>query len=132
MLQEFKKFILRGNVVELAIAVIIGTAFGRITTSLVNDVLMPILGIFVGGINFTDLKIVIKEAYGETAELALYYGNFIQSIIDFLIIGFAIFVIIKLINSMHRKKKEPDAPPTPSKEEILLEEIRDILKERSS
>jgi large conductance mechanosensitive channel len=97
----------------------------------VNDVLMPILGIFVGGINFTDLKIVIKEAYGETAELALYYGNFIQSIIDFLIIGFAIFVIIKLINSMHRKKKEPDAPPTPSKEEILLEEIRDILKERS-
>jgi large conductance mechanosensitive channel len=131
MLQEFKKFILRGNVVELAIAVIIGTAFGRITTSLVNDVLMPILGIFVGGINFTDLKIVIKEAYGETAELALYYGNFIQSIIDFLIIGFAIFVIIKLINSMHRKKKEPDAPPTPSKEEILLEEIRDILKERS-
>jgi large conductance mechanosensitive channel len=132
MLQEFKKFILRGNVVELAIAVIIGTAFGRITTSLVNDVLMPILGIFVGGINFTDLKIVIKEAYGETAELALYYGNFIQSIIDFLIIGFAIFVIIKLINSMHRKKKEPDAPPAPSKEEILLEEIRDILKERSS
>lgn len=132
MLQEFKKFILRGNVVELAIAVIIGTAFGRITTSLVNDVLMPILGIFVGGINFTDLKIVIKEAYGETAELALYYGNFIQSIIDFLIIGFAIFVIIKLINSMHRKKKEPDVPPAPSKEEILLEEIRDILKERSS
>jgi large conductance mechanosensitive channel len=132
MLQEFKKFILRGNVVELAIAVIIGTAFGRITTSLVNDVLMPILGIFVGGINFTDLKIVIKEAYGETAELALYYGNFIQSIIDFLIIGFALFLIIKLINSMHRKKKEPDAPPTPSKEEILLEEIRDILKERSS
>lgn len=131
MLQEFKNFLMRGNVVELAIAVIIGTAFGRITTSLVNDVLMPILGIFVGGINFTDLKIVIKEAYGETAELALYYGNFIQSIIDFLIIGFAIFVIIKLINSMHRKKKEPDAPPTPSKEEILLEEIRDILKERS-
>jgi large conductance mechanosensitive channel len=132
MLQEFKNFLMRGNVVELAVAVIIGTAFGRITTSLVNDVLMPILGIFVGGINFTDLKIVIKEAYGETAELALYYGNFIQSIIDFLIIGFAIFVIIKLINSMHRKKKEPDAPPTPSKEEILLEEIRDILKERSS
>ena len=131
MLQEFKNFIMRGNVVELAIAVIIGTAFGRITTSLVNDVLMPILGIFLGGINFTDLKIVIKEAYGETAELALYYGNFIQSIIDFLIIGFAIFVIIKLINSMHRKKKEPDKPPAPSKEEILLEEIRDILKERS-
>jgi large conductance mechanosensitive channel len=131
MLQEFKNFLMRGNVVELAVAVIIGTAFGRITTSLVNDVLMPILGIFAGGINFTDLKIVIKEAYGETAELALYYGNFIQSIIDFLIIGFALFLIIKLINSMHRKKKKPDVPPAPSKEEILLEEIRDILKERS-
>ena len=128
MLQEFKKFIMRGNVVDLAVAVIIGAAFGRIITSFVDDVLMPILGIFVGGINFTDLKIVIEEAQGEAAELAIYYGSFLQSVIDFLIIGLAIFMMIIWINRMQKKKEEPAAPPVPSKEETLLEEIRDILK----
>ena len=128
MLQEFKKFIMRGNVVDLAVAVIIGAAFGRIITSFVDDVLMPILGIFVGGINFADLKIVIEEAQGEAAELAIYYGSFLQSVIDFLIIALAIFMMIRWINSMKKKKEEPAAPPVPSKEETLLEEIRDILK----
>lgn len=132
MLQEFKKFIMRGNVVDLAVAVVIGAAFSRIVNSLVNDVLMPFLGILVGGINFTNLKIVIREGQGEAAELAFNYGMFIQSIIDFLIIAFTIFLIIKWINSMKKKKEEePAAPPAPSKEEMLLEEIRDILRTKN-
>lgn len=128
MLQEFKKFIMRGNVVDLAVALIIGAAFGRIITSFVDDVLMPILGIFVGGINFADLKIVIEEAQGEAVELAIYYGNFLQSLVDFLIIGFVIFMMIRLINNMRKKKEEAAAPPVPTNEEKLLEEIRDILR----
>lgn len=128
MLQEFKKFIMRGNVVDLAVALIIGAAFGRIITSFVDDVLMPILGIFVGGINFADLKIVIEEAQGEAVELAIYYGNFLQSLVDFLIIGFVIFMMIRLINNMRKKKEEAAASPVPTNEEKLLEEIRDILR----
>ncbi|MGI6318421.1 MAG: large-conductance mechanosensitive channel protein MscL [Firmicutes bacterium] len=131
MLQEFKKFISRGNVIDLAVAVIIGGAFGRIVTSLVDDVLMPVLGIIAGGVNLTALKVVIKEAQGETAELALHYGMFLQTVIDFLIVAFAIFIIIKLINSFKKKEdKKPEAPPAPSKEVVLLEEIRDILREK--
>ena len=130
MLQEFKKFISRGNVIDLAVAVIIGGAFGRIVTSLVDDVLMPVLGIIAGGVNLTALKVVIKEAQGETAELALHYGMFLQTVIDFLIVAFAIFIIIKLINSFKKRGKKPEAPPAPSKEAVLLEEIRDILREK--
>ena len=132
LLKEFQQFISRGNVVDLAVAVIIGGAFGRIVISFVNDVLMPIIGILVGGLNFSDLRIVIIKASGETAELALYYGRFVQAIVDFVIIALSIFLMVKLINSMQRKKEteQEAAPPEPPKEQVLLEEIRDILKER--
>lgn len=129
MLEEFKKFALKGNVLDLAVGVIIGGAFGKIVTSLVNDVIMPLLGVLIGGINFTDLKWVIKEGSEEVAEVAFLYGNFIQSIIDFLIISFSIFLFVKFINNFkHEKPEEIPAPPPPSKEEVLLTEIRDLLK----
>ncbi|MGI5999174.1 MAG: large conductance mechanosensitive channel protein MscL [Lutispora sp.] len=124
MLQEFKKFALRGNVLDLAIGVIIGGAFGKIVTSLVNDVLMPILGLILGGIDFSNLEITIKDA-------SIKYGAFIQSVIDFLIIAFSIFIFIRAINRFKKKQEEkPAAPPEPTKEELLLTEIRDILKEK--
>ena len=132
MLEEFKKFALKGNALDLAIGVIIGGAFGKIVTSLVNDVIMPLLGVLIGGINFTELKWVIKQGTEEIAEVAFLYGNFIQSVIDFLIIAFSIFLFVKLINSFKHKEKEvkevPTDPPTPSNEEVLLAEIRDLLK----
>ena len=108
MLKEFKEFALKGNVVDLAVGVIIGAAFGKIVTSLVEDILMPILGILIGGVNFSDLKIVITPASGDTAEAALRYGAFIQSIFDFVIIAFSIFMFIKLLNSF-KKKEEKEA-----------------------
>ena len=129
MLKEFKEFSLRGNVIDLAVAVIIGTAFGKIITSLVNDILMPAIGTLMGGVSFVDLKYVITPASGDLAEVAIRYGAFIQSMVDFLIIAFSIFLVIKLI--MSSKKKEEEAapePPVPSNEEILLGEIRDLLK----
>lgn len=129
MLREFKEFAMKGNVMDLAIAVIVGGAFGKIVTSLVNDILMPVLGIILGRINFADLKFVIAPASGDVAEAAFRYGAFIQSVIDFLIISFCIFIFVKLISSF--KKKEPaeePAPAEPSKEELLLAEIRDLLK----
>jgi len=131
MISEFKAFLFKGNVIDLAVAVIIGGAFGKIVTSLVNDLLMPLIGVLLGGVNFTDLKYVITPAQGEMAEAAIYYGSFIQSVVDFVIIGFSIFLFIKLI--MSKKKKEADlepAPVLPSNEEILLGEIRDLLKEK--
>ncbi len=129
MLNEFRAFIMRGNVMDLAVAVVIGGAFGRIVTSFVDDLLMPVLGILLGGISFSDLKYVIRVAQGEAAELVINYGLFIQAVIDFLIIALAIFLLIKFINRMQKAKEEkPEAPPEPSKEELLLEEIRDILK----
>lgn len=131
MLKEFKEFALKGNVLDLAVAVIIGAAFGKIITSLVNDILMPAIGTLMGGISFVDLKYVITPASGDLAEVAIRYGAFIQSMIDFLIIAFSIFLVIKLITS--RKKKEEEAvsePPAPSNEEILLGEIRDLLREK--
>lgn len=129
MVKEFKEFALKGNVMDLAVAVIIGTAFGKIVTSLVNDLLMPVIGILLGGVSFTNFKYVITPASGEIAEVAIRYGAFIQSMVDFLIIAFSIFMVIKLITA--RKKKEPAveaAPPVPSNEELLLIEIRDLLK----
>lgn len=131
MLKEFRDFALKGNVVDLAVAVVIGGAFGKIVTSFVNDVLMPLLGLVMGGVNFTDLKYVFRAAQGDIPELALRYGAFIQSIIDFLIIAFSIFMFIKMLSRMKKKQEEaPAAPPEPSKEEVLLGEIRDILKEQ--
>lgn len=130
MLQEFKKFALKGNVLDLAIGVIIGGAFGKIVTSLVNDVVMPILGVFTGKINLTALKIVVSPAQGETAELAIMYGQFLQTMIDFFFIALSIFIIIKSINAFKKKEEEKPQEVKPSNEELLLTEIRDILKER--
>ncbi|MZQ74693.1 MAG: large-conductance mechanosensitive channel protein MscL [Peptoclostridium sp.] len=131
MLKEFKDFALRGNVIDLAVGFVIGGAFGKIVASFVNDVLMPLLGLVIGGVNFADLKYVFKAAQGDIPELALRYGAFMQSIIDFLIIAFSIFMFIKMLSRMKKKQEEaPAAPPEPSKEEVLLGEIRDILKEQ--
>jgi len=131
---EFKSFAVQGNVVDLAIGVIIGGAFGKIVTSLVNDIIMPLLGLITGGINLTEAKWVIREAVSEEIpELSLNYGQFLQNIIDFLIIAFSIFMAIRLFNRLTKKRKEeeePPAEPEPSKEELLLTEIRDILKEQ--
>ena len=129
MLNEFKKFALKGNVLDLAVGVIIGGAFGKIVTSLVNDIIMPIVGLMVGGVNFTALQYVISTK-GDVP-IVLRYGQFIQTTIDFLIIAFSIFIFIKAINSFKKKEAiKPTAPPTPSKEQVLLEEIRDILKQK--
>ena len=130
MLKEFKEFALKGNVVDLAVGVIIGGAFGKIVTSLVNDVLMPILGMLLGGINFSDLKYVITPAVGDVPEAAILYGAFMQSIVDFLIISFSIFIFIKLISARKKKETEVPAPAAPPAEVLLLEEIRDLLKEK--
>ncbi len=147
--EEFKKFAMRGNVIDLAVGVVIGGAFGKITTSIVNDIIMPVVGMLTGGIAFEDWKIVLKEAVLDaegavkTAEVAIRYGNTIAIILDFIIVAFAVFCIVKAINAMHakaeelRKKEEeeaaaeppaPPAPPEPSAEEKLLTEIRDLLK----
>ncbi len=132
MFQEFKKFAFKGNVIDLAVAVIIGGAFGKIVTSLVNDIIMPLIGIILGGINFKDLKYIITPASEDIAEAAFRYGAFIQSIVDFLIIAFSIFLFVKLISKTKKKAPPPPppAPPAPTKEEILLSEIRDILKSK--
>ena len=131
MLKEFKEFALKGNVMDLAIAVIIGGAFGKIVTSLVNDILMPAIGTIMGGVNFADLKYVITPASGDIAEVAIRYGIFMQSVVDFLIIAFCIFLFVKLLASA--KKKQPEvtpAPAAPSEEVLLLGEIRDLLKSK--
>lgn len=134
MWQEFKKFALRGNVVDMAVGVIVGGAFGKIVTSLVNDVVMPILGLLVGRVDLTSLKLVLRQANDSTAELALTYGVFLQNVLDFLIISFSIFMAIRMINKVRRKEEEappaPEAPPEPSTEEKLLTEIRDLLKQQ--
>ncbi len=129
VLKEFKEFAMRGNVIDLAIGIVIGAAFGKIVTSLVADVIMPPLGLLIGGVNFTDLKIVMKAAVGETPAVTLNYGNFLQVIFDFIIVAFAIFLLIKGINRFKKKEEaKPAAPATPSNEEKLLMEIRDLLK----
>ena len=131
MMQEFKKFAMRGNVVDMAVGIIIGGAFGKIVASFVNDVIMPPLGILIGGVNFSDLAITLKEAAGETPAVMIKYGAFIQTLVDFTIIAFAIFMAVKAMNSLKQKEEEkPAAPPAPSKEEVLLTEIRDLLKQR--
>ena len=139
-LQEFKAFAMKGNVIDMAVGVIIGGAFGKIVSSIVADVIMPPIGLLVGGVNFTDLKLVLKPAVLEdvkevVAAVTLNYGNFLQVTFDFLIIAFSIFMFIKLLTKLTEKKKEeapaaPPAPPAPSREEVLLTEIRDLLKER--
>jgi len=132
MVREFKEFAMRGNVVDLAVGVVIGAAFGKIVSSVVADVIMPPIGVMLGGVDFADLAIVLKEAVGEAPAVTLNYGAFLQTCFDFLIIAFAIFLLVKGINSLKRKEAEaPPAPPAPSAEEVLLTEIRDLLKNRT-
>ncbi len=132
ILNEFKTFAMKGNVIDMAVGVIIGAAFGKIVTSIVNDLVMPPIGYLVGGVSFTELKYVLKEAVGETPAVSINYGNFLQVTFDFLIIAFSIFMIIKVMNSAKKKETPAPAPPpaapAPTKEEQLLTEIRDLLK----
>ena len=137
-IQDFKAFALKGNVVDMAVGVIIGGAFGKIVTSIVNNIIMPPIGVITGGVDFTDLKLVIKEAEKAGDDViaeavTLNYGQFIQDVVDFLIIAFCIFLMVKGIAALSRKKEEPAAPapaPEPSAEEKLLTEIRDLLKSK--
>ncbi|MDX1971740.1 MAG: large-conductance mechanosensitive channel protein MscL [Candidatus Sumerlaeia bacterium] len=140
MISEFKKFAMRGNVLDLAVGIIIGGAFGKIVSSFVADVLMPPIGLLLGRVNFADLAITLKaagvdEAGKETAAVLLKYGSFIQTIVDFTIIAFSVFLLIKVINNLQKKEEAapaaPAAPPAPSNEEKLLGEIRDLLKAKS-
>jgi large conductance mechanosensitive channel len=134
-LKEFKEFAMRGNVVDLAVGVIIGAAFGKIVTSLVNDVIMPPIGYITGGVDFSDKKLILKHGNPaiKVEEVSIHYGNFINSIIQFLIVALCIFLVVKTINSLKKNEAEVTAvstPPTPSKEEVLLTQIRDILAEK--
>ena len=132
-LQEFKQFAIKGNAVDMAVGVIIGTAFGKIVTSIVNDIIMPPIGWLLGSVDFKDLSIKIGTN-SETGEaVTLNYGNFIQTCFDFLIIAFCVFLMVRLLAKLNKKKEEPKvepAPPAPSNEEVLLTEIRDLLKEK--
>jgi len=134
LFKEFKEFAMRGNVIDLAVGVVIGAAFGKIVTSLVDDIIMPPIGYVTGGVDFSAMKYVIKPAdpAAEIAEVAINYGNFINVVIQFLIVAFCIFMVVKAINSLQKKKEEaPAAPPAPTKEETLLTEIRDLLKAKA-
>ena len=132
--QEFKQFAMKGNVVDMAVGIIIGAAFGKIITSLVNDIIMPPIGLLIGGVDFTDLKFTLKGAGVDDAgnvinAVTINWGNFVQTALDFLIVAFAIFLLIKVIMRLKKKEEEaPAAPPEPTKEENLLTEIRDLLK----
>ena len=128
-LQEFKTFAVRGNVVDMAVGIVIGAAFGKIVSSFVADVIMPPIGLLIGGVDFSKLVITIKKATETTAAVTLNYGNFIQTVIDFVIIAFAIFMLVKAINTLKRNEAaKPSEPPLPSPEVILLTDIRDILR----
>jgi len=129
MIQEFKEFAVKGNVVDMAVGIIIGAAFGKIVSSFVGDVIMPPIGVLLGGVDFTGLAITLKEAAGDVPAVVLGYGKFIQTVVDFTIVAFAIFMAIKAMNTLKRKEEAaPAAPPAPSAEVVLLEEIRDLLK----
>ena len=129
MMSEFKDFAVKGNVVDMAVGIIVGVAFGKIVSSFVADVIMPPIGLAMGGVNFTDLAVTLQEASGDVAAVTINYGNFAQTIIDFIIIAFAIFMAVKVINNLKKKEVEaPAEPDKPSKEEVLLTEIRDLLK----
>lgn len=131
MMKEFKEFAVKGNVVDMAVGIIIGAAFGKIVSSFVGDVVMPPLGVLVGGMDFSNLAITVKEATGEMPTVEIGYGKFIQTMVDFIVIAFAIFIVVKGINSLKRKEEEaPKPPPEPSAQEALLVEIRDLLKDR--
>ena len=130
LLKEFREFAVKGNVIDLAIGVVIGTAFGKITTSLVNDVIMPPLGLLIGGVDFSSFVLTLKAAEGATPAVTVNYGLFLQTLLNFLIIAAAMFSVIKVINRLKRKQEEApegETPAPPSRQEVLLEEIRDLL-----
>lgn len=132
MLKEFKDFAVKGNVVDMAVGIIIGAAFGKIVTALVAGVIMPPIGVLLGGVDFSNLAIIVKEAVGEAPAVVISYGAFIQTLIDFIIIAFAIFIVVKGINKLKKKEEAaPKTPAAPSAEEALLTEIRDLLKSKS-
>ncbi len=129
MMKEFKDFAMKGNVVDMAVGIIIGAAFGKIIASFVGDVLMPPIGVLLGGMDFSAMAYTLKEAVGEAPAVTIGYGKFIQALVDFLIVAFAIFMAVKAMNNMKKKEEAaPAAPPAPSKEEVLLTDIRDLLK----
>ncbi|MCC6074295.1 large-conductance mechanosensitive channel protein MscL [Pseudomonas sp. GCM10022188] len=129
LLQEFKAFAVKGNMVDMAVGIIIGAAFGKIVSSLVGDVIMPPLGMLIGGVDFSDLAITLKAAEGDKPAVLLAYGKFIQTIIDFIIVAFAIFIGVKAINQLQRKEAaQPSVPPAPTPDQELLTEIRDLLR----
>ncbi len=131
MMKEFKEFAVKGNVVDMAVGIIIGAAFGKIVSSFVGDVIMPPIGVLLGGVDFSNLAITIKEGAGDVPAVIIGYGKFIQTVIDFVIIAFAIFAGVKAINTLKRKEEEsPKAPPEPPAQEVLLSEIRDLLKNK--
>ncbi len=130
MLNEFKKFALKGNVIDLAVGVIIGAAFGKIVTSLVNDIIMPTLGLLLGKINLTDFKLVIKQATETVPEVAIRYGVFLQSVLDFLIISLSVFLFVKLLSKAKKKEEEKPKVKEVAPDIVLLQEIRDLLKQK--
>lgn len=130
MLKEFKEFAVRGNVVDMAVGIIIGASFSKIVSSFVGDVIMPPIGVLIGGMDFTDLAFTLKEATADNPAVLLAYGKFIQTVLDFTIIAFAIFIAVKGINTLKRQEKETPPTPEPSAQEVLLAEIRDLLKQR--
>jgi large conductance mechanosensitive channel len=129
MIKEFKEFAVKGNVVDMAVGIIIGAAFGKIVSSFVGDVIMPPIGAILGGVDFTNLALTVKEASGDIPAVVIGYGKFIQTVVDFTIVALAIFIVVKAINSLKRKEEEaPQAPPEAPAQEVLLTEIRDLLK----
>jgi len=132
MMKEFKEFAMRGNVVDMAIGIVLGGAFGKIVSSFVADVLMPPIGLLIGGVDFSELAFMLKDATGEAEAVMINYGVFVQTVLDFVIIAFAIFMVVRAMNNMKKKEEAapaaPAAPPEPSAEEKLLGEIRDLLK----
>jgi large conductance mechanosensitive channel len=131
LMKEFREFAVKGNMVDMAVGIIIGAAFGKIVSSLVGDIFMPVLGLVVGGVNFTDLKVTLRTGAEGVPAVTLNYGQFLQMIFDFLIVALAMFAVIKAINSLKREAAPPPAPPAPPRDEVvLLGEIRDLLKQR--
>ena len=131
MMQEFKAFAMRGNVIDMAVGIVIGGAFGKIVSSFVADVIMPPIGMLLGRVDFSKLAITLKGASGDVAAVTLNYGKFIQTLVDFTIIALAIFIVVKAMNSLKKKEEAaPAPPPAPSREEVLLAEIRDVLKQK--
>ena len=131
LLAEFKAFALRGNVVDLAVGVIIGAAFGKIVSSFVSDIVMPPIGLLLGGVDFNDQMVVLKEAVGDTPAVAIRYGAFLTTCLDFVIVAFVIFLMVRMMNNLTRKEAAaPAAPPAPTPDQALLAEIRDLLKSR--